>query len=165
MWIIYPRNFGNSDYTSGFDADLMANDVLRFMYYNKISTATIGGHGLGASIALKTATREYSRFTGFFGLDYTPVDYESYDVVKELKQTVTNISKINLTKPRAAILGDINKSTEVGFLYTGPEIPVPFPTELGQVGHRRLHLELQHEGPPRELPAGARNTQRRRLPR
>jgi hypothetical protein len=33
----------------------MGNDIMRFMYENKISMATLGGHGLGAKVALAAA--------------------------------------------------------------------------------------------------------------
>jgi pimeloyl-ACP methyl ester carboxylesterase len=47
IYMLYPRNFGTSDRHPSFDMQEMSDDVLRFMYENKISTATFGGHGLG----------------------------------------------------------------------------------------------------------------------
>lgn len=92
----------------------MADDLARFMYSNKISTATLGGHGVGGLLALKAATRHFDRFTGFFGLDFTPLDYNRFDAFNEVKKGALNLAQINLTKPRAAILSDINKAVEVG---------------------------------------------------
>jgi pimeloyl-ACP methyl ester carboxylesterase len=43
----------------------MTNDVVRFMYENKISTATLGGHGTGAKLALATGCYHADRVTGF----------------------------------------------------------------------------------------------------
>ena len=34
--------------------DNLLDDVIRFMYEHKISTATLGGHGIGAKLALAT---------------------------------------------------------------------------------------------------------------
>jgi pimeloyl-ACP methyl ester carboxylesterase len=52
----------------------MANDIIRFMYEHKISMATLGGHGLGAKIALATACYHYDKVTGTFGIDSTPMN-------------------------------------------------------------------------------------------
>lgn len=90
----------------------MADDLARFMYNHKISTATLGGHGIGGLLALKAATRHFDRFTGFFGLDFTPFDYNRYDAFQEVKKAALGVSQINLTKPRAAILNDINAAVE-----------------------------------------------------
>ncbi len=56
----------------------MSNDVVRFMYENQISTATIGGHGLGARLALAVGCYHGDRVTGVFCLDYAPVDYRYF---------------------------------------------------------------------------------------
>ena len=37
---------------------------MRFMYENKISTATLGGHGTGAKLALATGCYNPERVTG-----------------------------------------------------------------------------------------------------
>lgn len=92
----------------------MGNDVLRFMYQHKLSTVCLAGHGIGGLLALKAATRNIDRFTGYVGLDCAPVNYNNYDAFQEVKQSVNNISQINLTKPRAAILNDINEGVAVG---------------------------------------------------
>jgi hypothetical protein len=39
---------------------------MRFMYENKISTATLGGHGTGAKLALATGCYNPERVTGNF---------------------------------------------------------------------------------------------------
>jgi len=90
----------------------MADDLLRFMYQHKISTATLGGHGIGGLLALKAATRHFDRFTGFFGLDFTPMDYNKFDVFQDAKKGLGVLSRIEMHKPKAAILSDIGKSTE-----------------------------------------------------
>jgi pimeloyl-ACP methyl ester carboxylesterase len=66
VWILNPRNFGNSDRNSSFDLSECADDVARFMYQNKISTATLGGHGFGGKVALATGMYHYERVTGSF---------------------------------------------------------------------------------------------------
>ncbi len=56
VYLLYPRNFGNSDHCDYFDGqeygEHIAADVEKFMFENKIGAATVGGHGLGAKTAL-----------------------------------------------------------------------------------------------------------------
>ena len=42
----------------------MSEDIVRFMNENKITMATIGGHGFGAKVAAATAINHMDRFTG-----------------------------------------------------------------------------------------------------
>jgi len=44
------------------------------MYENKISTATLGGHGIGGKIALAVGCYHSDRVTGYFGIDTSPMD-------------------------------------------------------------------------------------------
>ena len=58
---------------------------MRFMYENKISTATLGGHGIGAKLALATGCYNPERVTGIcinlgvFNLDGGPLDHRYYE--------------------------------------------------------------------------------------
>lgn len=115
VYLLYPRNFGNSDQHDSFYTEDMANDVVRFMYNHKISTATVGGHGLGAKVALAAACYHSDRFTGFYGIDYTPVDYRYYEPFREIATYVQEMSKLNLKKPRSAIMADIERRIPVKF--------------------------------------------------
>jgi len=49
------------------------------MYDNKISTATVGGHGFGGKLALAVGCYHSKRVTGVFGLDSGPLDYRYYE--------------------------------------------------------------------------------------
>lgn len=73
--MLYPRNFGTSDRHPSFDMNEMTDDVLRFMYENKISTATFGGHGLGGKLALAFGCYNAERTTGVFNIDSAPLDH------------------------------------------------------------------------------------------
>jgi pimeloyl-ACP methyl ester carboxylesterase len=42
----------------------LSNDIIRFMDQNKITMASIGGHGFGAKVAAATAINNLERFTG-----------------------------------------------------------------------------------------------------
>jgi len=49
------------------------------MYKHKLSTATLGGHGFGAKLALATGCYYPDRVTGVFGLESGPLDYRHYE--------------------------------------------------------------------------------------
>jgi len=92
VWIVNPRNFGNSDRHPSFDTEDLANDVVRFMYENKISTATLGGHGIGGKIALAAGCFHNERFTGYFGIDTAPLDHRYFESFKEFKGYVEKLT-------------------------------------------------------------------------
>ena len=59
---------------------------MKFMYENKISTATLGGHGVGAKVALAAACYHFDKVTGYFSFDSTPMNqfyHESYTEVRK----------------------------------------------------------------------------------
>lgn len=99
--ILYPRNFGTSDHHEDFSSKSVADDVARYMWKNKISTATFGGHGLGASFALKAAIEHYDRTSGFFAIDYAPVNYNQYKVFQDLTSTLNKLKGVKLTGNKA----------------------------------------------------------------
>lgn len=103
IYLLNARNFGNSDFHDSFALDEMADDVVRFMYDHKISTATLGGHGLGGKLALAVGCYHAERVTGVFCLDSSPMDQRYHESYKELKQVVLDASKLDLTKSKAEI--------------------------------------------------------------
>ena len=66
VYLLNPRNFGSSDRHSSFDLSEQADDVIRFMYENKISTATLAGHGYGGKIALAAGCYHAERISVIF---------------------------------------------------------------------------------------------------
>lgn len=95
VWLLNPRNFGNSDRHPSFDLSEMADDVMRFMYSQKISMATLGGHGIGAKIALATGCYHSERVTGVFAIDSTPMDQRYHEAFKEFKGYIGSLNEIN----------------------------------------------------------------------
>lgn len=69
----------------------MAEDIVRFMDQNKITMATIGGHGFGAKVAIAAATSHLDWFTGLMCLDGGPLDHTYYEAYQELKSYVSCI--------------------------------------------------------------------------
>ena len=57
----------------------MSSDVVRFMFENKISTATMGGHGFGAKLALAVGCYHADRVTGMANL-FTAANCMSFKV-------------------------------------------------------------------------------------
>eukprot|EP01016_Furgasonia_blochmanni_P005459 TRINITY_DN1211_c0_g1_i1.p1 TRINITY_DN1211_c0_g1~~TRINITY_DN1211_c0_g1_i1.p1 ORF type:complete len:458 (+),score=105.78 TRINITY_DN1211_c0_g1_i1:158-1531(+) len=109
IWIVNPRNFGNSDRHPSYDLNDMADDVVRFMYENKITMATLGGHGFGAKVALATGCYHSERVTGVFALDGAPLDHRYFDAFKEFTNYVVGAKDVDLRRNRADIEADIAK--------------------------------------------------------
>lgn len=103
VWLLYPRNFGTSDRSDSFDMEEMTNDVVRFMWENKISTATLGGHGFGGKLALATACYNYSRVTGVINLDTAPLDHRYHESFREFKGYIKSLRDF---EPNTASLKD-----------------------------------------------------------
>ena len=84
-----------------------ANDVLRFMYSNRISMATLAGHGLGGKVALATGCYHPSYVTGFFGIDTVPYNQYFYQPFHELRGCLSNLRNISLNKSYPGIIADL----------------------------------------------------------
>jgi len=74
----------------------MANDVVRFMYENKISTATLAGHGFGGKLALAVGCYHAERVTGVIGLDTAPLDHRYFESFKEFRYYVSKLRDLDL---------------------------------------------------------------------
>ena len=103
------RNFGSSDHHKSMDMDDIADDIIRYMDQNYITTATIGGHGFGAKVAIATATDNLNRFTGVMCLDGGPVDQRYHDSYTELRNSIKKLAKVNIESLSAP---DINKNID-----------------------------------------------------
>ncbi|CAD8132386.1 unnamed protein product [Paramecium pentaurelia] len=93
--ILSPRNFGTSDKHYSFDVQDLANDVVRYMYYNKITMATLSGHGFGAKVALAAGCYHPERTTGVFCIDYSPMDQRYHEAFTEFRGYIAKLSQIN----------------------------------------------------------------------
>ena len=79
----------------------MSDDIVRFMDQNKITLATIGGHGFGAKVATATAISNLNRFTGVISLDGGPLDHRYYEAYQELAAYVEAVRNLNIEKLNA----------------------------------------------------------------
>jgi len=103
VYILNPRNFGNSDRHPSFDLSEMADDVVRFMYEQKISTATIAGHGFGGKLAVATGCYHAERVSGVIGIDTSPMDQRFHEPFAEFKQYIEKLTQIDMTRPRGEL--------------------------------------------------------------
>jgi pimeloyl-ACP methyl ester carboxylesterase len=78
IYLLHPRNFGNSDRHDSFDVEDMADDVVRFMDKRGIKQATLAGHGFGGKMALAVGCYHSTRVTGVCVLDSGPLDHRHY---------------------------------------------------------------------------------------
>ena len=77
------------------------------MYEHQISMATLGGHGLGAKIALAAASYNLNRTTGYFGIASSPMNQFYFEAAKELRQYVSFAKELNLSRSFSSITGDL----------------------------------------------------------
>lgn len=100
VWLLNPRNFGNSDRHESFDLNDMADDVIRFMYENKISTATLAGHGFGGKLALAVGCYHAERVTGVVSIDSAPLDQRYHEAFREFREYIDFCSHLDLSMSR-----------------------------------------------------------------
>ncbi len=112
VYILYPRNFGLSDRNhdlSSYGEDV-AKDVERFMYNQKMTSATVMGHGLGAKTALLTGCYLSHLCTGFIGLNYSPMNYQYHEFAHTYKNILEKISQLDYPNmKRNHLMGSLRK--------------------------------------------------------
>ena len=74
----------------------MSDDIVRFMDENKITMATIGGHGFGAKVATATAINYMNRFTGVMCLEGGPLDHRYYEAYQELASYIDAVRNLKI---------------------------------------------------------------------
>lgn len=98
IYMISPRNFGNSDRNESLDIEEMTNDVIRFMDSKNIKQATLAGHGFGGKLALSVGCYHSERVTGVCAIDSGPLDHRYYEPHIELVSYLDSLSKIDMTQ-------------------------------------------------------------------
>lgn len=89
IWLLNYRNQGSSDHHESYDMTDISADIIRFMNDNKLTMATIGGHGFGAKVAIATASANLERFTGVMCLEGGPVNNTYHEAFVEVKDYVS----------------------------------------------------------------------------
>jgi pimeloyl-ACP methyl ester carboxylesterase len=95
VWLLSPRNFGDSDHHKSFDLEEMADDVKRFIDDKKLSIVTIGGHGYGAKIACAFSTMNLDRTSGVMCIEGGPIDHSFHPWWLECKDAINSAYKIS----------------------------------------------------------------------
>lgn len=96
VWLLNYRNMGGSDHHDSFEMADISQDVVRFMDKQKLTMATLGGHGFGAKVALATAINNMDRCTGVINLDGGPLDHRYYEAYQELQGYVETAAKLDI---------------------------------------------------------------------
>lgn len=102
VWLLDIRNMGDSDHHESFDMHEISADVARFMDQQKLTMATLGGHGFGAKVALATAINNMERCTGVINLEGGPLDHRFYESYQELEQYVKSLASLDPPKTDVA---------------------------------------------------------------
>lgn len=95
IWLLNPRNFGNSDHHDSFSMDEVVDDIRRFMDDNKLTIATIGGHGYGAKIACAFGSSYLDRTSGVMCLEGGPVDITYHQAWHDTKHAIDTAYKLS----------------------------------------------------------------------
>lgn len=96
VWLLNYRNQGASDHHESYDMEELSNDIVRFMDENKITMATIGGHGFGAKVAAATAINHMNRFTGVIQYEGGPLQHMYYEAYQELTSYVNAVAALRI---------------------------------------------------------------------
>lgn len=95
VWLLNYRNMGDSDHHESFAMEEISDDIARFMNQQKLTMATLGGHGFGAKVALATAINNMDRCTGVINLDGGPLSHQYYEAYQELHQYVDTAKSLD----------------------------------------------------------------------
>lgn len=96
MWLLNPRNFGDSDHHDSFDLEEVANDVHRFIDEKQLTSVTVGGHGYGAKVACAFGSYFNDRTSGVICLDGGPLDHSYHAAWEQIKNALLQSSAIDL---------------------------------------------------------------------
>jgi pimeloyl-ACP methyl ester carboxylesterase len=96
VWILNPRNFGNSDHNDSFRLNEAAGDVKRFMDQKKLTIATVGGHGYGAKVACAFSTLHMESTSGVVCVEGGPIDQSYHPAWNEIKDYIKIAHKLTV---------------------------------------------------------------------
>lgn len=94
VWILNPRNTGDSDHHESFELQDVADDVARFMDEKQLTTATVGGHGYGAKIACAFGTTFLEKTSGVMCIEGGPIDQSYHPAWNQVREYIKQANKI-----------------------------------------------------------------------
>ena len=80
------------------------------MYEQKISMATLGGHGIGGKVALAAACYHHEHVTGYFGLDTTPMNQYYHSAFKEITNCFGLLNNFNINRAYPVIANELRQT-------------------------------------------------------
>lgn len=105
VWLLNPRNTGDSDHHDSFELQDVADDVARFMDEKQLSIVTVGGHGYGAKIACAFGSSYLDKTSGVMCIEGGPIDnsyHPAWNQIREyikqaniITKTTTNINDVS----------------------------------------------------------------------
>jgi pimeloyl-ACP methyl ester carboxylesterase len=96
VWLLNPRNFGDSDHHDSFDMEEIAHDINRFLEEKKLTMVTVGGHGYGAKIACVFGSFYHDKTTGVVCLEGGPIDHSYHEAWEEVANAIIKCSTIKV---------------------------------------------------------------------
>ncbi|NNM55172.1 MAG: alpha/beta fold hydrolase [Spirochaetales bacterium] len=78
VWLPDLRNHGESPWADEISVPLLAKDLLDFLTEHQLDSVLVGGHSLGAKVAMEATLTEPRRFRGLICLDMAPRAYEPH---------------------------------------------------------------------------------------
>lgn len=69
--------------------------------------ATLGGHGLGAKVALATACYHFDKTTGYFSIDSAPMEQYYHEPYAELRGYLDKLTNLNIQRGFHSISNDL----------------------------------------------------------
>jgi len=95
VWLLNPRNFGDSDHHPSFELGDIANDIERFMKEKKLSIVTVAGHGFGAKIACHFGALFLDKVSGVACIEGGPIDLSYHQAWDEVRNYIIECDKIS----------------------------------------------------------------------
>lgn len=90
----------------------MADDVARFMWEHKISTATLAGHGIGGKVALAAGCYHAERVTGIAAFDTSPMNQSFIEPYQELNGYLHTLKELNTDRSLTSINNELKKTVK-----------------------------------------------------
>lgn len=95
VWLVDPRNSGDSDHHDSLDLQDCADDFARFMDEKKITTAAFAGHGHGAKIASVIGSSYLDKTSSVMCIEGGPLDNSFHPAWNAIRDYIKAADKIS----------------------------------------------------------------------
>jgi pimeloyl-ACP methyl ester carboxylesterase len=111
VWLLNPRNFGDSDHHDSYEMEDVCHDINRFINEKKLTYVTVAGHGYGAKIACAFGSLFHERVSGVACFEGGPIDNSYHEAWEEVRNLINYCSKIPTEN---ASVTDIIRKIDIG---------------------------------------------------